>query len=163
MLVGGGCAAIHTGGWYQSEDLDFLVQSSTSQALLDEAMAAVGFARRGDQYFHRRTRFFVDFPPGPLGIGRDLGVRPVRVRIRANGPTIRALSATDSCRDRLAIYYHWADRQSLETAVQIALRNRVNIGKVRRWSAREGARERFQQFWRELRRRRKQAGKSGDR
>jgi hypothetical protein len=56
------------------------------------------------------------------------------------------LSATDSCRDRLAAFYHWGDRQSLTVAAWIAVRNRVNVGALRRWSAAEGAADRFVEF-----------------
>jgi hypothetical protein len=150
VLTGGACAAIHTAGAYESEDLDFLLESVPSQARLDEAMSSVGFSRRRDQYFHSGTRFFVEFPPGPLGIGRDLAIRPVRKRIGRRGRGIAILSATDSCRDRLAAFYHWNDRQSLEAAVRIALRNTVDMKKIRTWSKREGASEGLAIFLREL-------------
>lgn len=149
MLTGGACAAIHTAGGYQSEDVDFVLQSAPSQAELDQAMATIGFRRRQDQYFHRRTRFFVEFPAGPLGIGRDISLRAVRRRIGA-GPAIRLLSATDSCRDRLAAFYHWDDRPSLDAAVQIALRNAIDLRKIQSWSKSENAVEGFRAFSREL-------------
>jgi hypothetical protein len=150
VLTGGACAAIHTAGGYSSEDVDFILQSAPSLQSLDGAMASLGFRRRNDQYFHPQTTFFVEFPAGPLGIGRDLAVKPVFKRIRASRATVRTLSATDSCRDRLAAFYHWTDRQSLDVAVLIALRNRVDMSKISRWSAREGATEGYRQFVREL-------------
>lgn len=155
VLTGGACASIHSGGVYVSEDLDFLIQSAPSQSAIDEAMAGIGFERRDAQYFHKKTRFFVEFPAGPLGIGRDLEIRPIRIRPTPTGSTIRALSATDSCRDRLAAFYHWADRQSLGAAVQIALRHRVDMQKIRKWSEREGAPDGFGRFLRELERARR--------
>ncbi len=155
VLSGGACATIHTAGAYASEDVDFVLQSASSQEKLDDAMAGLGFRRRRDQYFHPRTQFFVEFPSGPLGIGRDLSVKPVRKRIGPSSSAIRILSATDSCRDRLAAFYHWNDRQSLSTAVLIALKNRVEMNRIRAWSAREGASERFSEFRRELARARK--------
>ena len=115
-------------------------------------MSSIGFERREDQYFHGKTRFFVEFPAGPLGIGRDLEIRPIRIRLDPKGSSIRALSATDSCRDRLAAFYHWADRQSLGAAVEIALRHRLDLKKIRAWSEREGAAEGFARFVREVER-----------
>lgn len=150
VLTGGACAAIYTAGGYQSEDVDFVLQSAPSQVDLDQAMASIGFRRRGDQYFHRKTRFFVEFPAGPLGIGRDISLTAVKRKIGAAGPAIRLLSATDSCRDRLAAFYHWNDRQSLDAAVRIALKNRIDINRIRSWSAREHASEGFKTFTREL-------------
>jgi hypothetical protein len=146
--VGGGCATIHSEGAYQSEDLDWIVQSSPSQEQLDRAMASVGFKREGDRYVHLRTDFFVEFPRGPLSIGNDLNILPVMVRVGRQ--SVMALSATDSCRDRLAAFYHWSDRQTLDTAVAIALRNRVDLKKIREWSVRELAVERFEEFAKEL-------------
>jgi hypothetical protein len=155
VLTGGACAAIHTAGGYSSEDVDFILQSPPPVERLDEAMASLGFHRENDQYFHPQTTFFVEFPPGPLGIGQDLAVKPVLKRIRASSTTLRTLSATDSCRDRLAAFYHWADRQSLDVAVMIALRNRVDMRKISEWSAREGATPAYGRFVRELARARR--------
>jgi hypothetical protein len=71
VLTGGACATIYSGGEYQSEDLDLILESSPTKRTLDEAMARAGFIRRGDHYEHPRTRFFVEFPRGPLSIGSD--------------------------------------------------------------------------------------------
>ena len=75
VLVGGACAAIYSGGAYQSEDLDLILRSAPTQRQLDEAMAVAGFERRSSQYFHAKSDFFVEFPRGPLSIGRDLGMQ----------------------------------------------------------------------------------------
>ena len=116
-------------------------------------MGNVGFVRRGDRYVHPRTRFYVEFPRGPLAIGDDLRIRPVE-RATRHGRTL-ALSATDSCRDRLAAYYHWNDRQSLRVAIWIATRNRVSLAKIRRWSATEKSEAAFEEFVVELERARR--------
>ena len=144
VLTGGACASLYSDGAYHSRDLDFVVIGGTTQALMDAAMAVSGFARRGDRYVHPRARFYVEFPRGPLAIGGEHRIRPI-VRATAHG-RIRMLSATDSCRDRLAAFYHWGDRQSLTVAAWIAGRNRVGMAALRRWSAAEGATDRFQEF-----------------
>jgi hypothetical protein len=144
VLTGGACATLYSRGKYQSFDLDFILLSGASARDLDAAMEAIGFRRAGRHYEHPRSRFVVEFPAGPLGIGVDLDIRPVTYRIGGTG--VKALSATDSCRDRLAAFYHWKDRQSLAAAVEISLRRRVNLKAIRHWSAREGATERFQEF-----------------
>ncbi len=93
------------------------------------------------------------FPRGPLTIGGDDRIRPVEY---ASGPRrCLALSATDSCRDRLAAFYHWNDRQSLEVAVLIALINRLDWRIVRDWSAGEGFAARYDEFVKEVRRERR--------
>jgi hypothetical protein len=165
VLTGGGCASIYTKGVYQSVDLDFILQRASTQAELEAALAAIGFERQTNQYFHPRARFYVEFPPGPLSIGRDYGILPVALAFR--GREVLALSATDSCRDRLAAFLFWQDRQNLQTAIQIALRNQIDFGKIEAWCTSEGVPEGFQEFSRELgiartrgeRRRRKSASR----
>jgi hypothetical protein len=128
--------------------VDFILEGRVLPADLDEAMAAVGFVREANRYVHPRSRFWVEFPRGPLAVGADLEIRPLYL----GGRAVRtlALSLTDSCRDRLAAFYHWNDRQSLAVAVEIALRHEIDIELVRRWSASEGHAKRCAEFLREL-------------
>lgn len=150
VLTGGACATIYTGGAYQSEDLDLILESTPKQAVLDEAMATAGFVRAGDVYRHPATRFFVEFPKGPLSIGSDIAIKPSTFTV--GDVRIRLLSPTDTCRDRLAAFFHWKDRQSLKTAVAVASRHRVNLRKTREWSASEGAAKGFEEFAEAVRR-----------
>jgi hypothetical protein len=149
VLTGGACATLYSRGEYQSSDLDFILQSPVTRRELDGVMETIGFRRTGNHYEHPRTVFFVEFPAGPVGIGADIDVRPVVYRIGGIG--VRALSATDSCRDRLAAFYHWKDRQSLSTAVKIARHRKVDLKAIRAWSTREGASEKFSEFLETLR------------
>jgi len=144
VLTGGACAALHSGGVHQSVDADFVLTGVVRQADLDLAMSSIGFTRRRDRYVHPELQFFIEFPRGPLAVGGDANIRPER---KSSGRlSMLTLSATDSCRDRLAAYYHWNDRHSLEVAVEIARRNRVNLSRIRRWSRDEGAVEKFEEF-----------------
>lgn len=144
VLSGGACAAIHTAGLYQSVDLDFVIQSGASRERLDTAMATINFQRQGDRYIHPTCRFYVEFPPGPLAIGNDYEIRPELVRVGRF--QLSGLSATDSCRDRLAAFLHWEDQQSLDTAVLIAVRNDVDLELIRAWAKKEGRLDRFEEF-----------------
>ncbi len=159
VLTGGACATLYTEGEYQSSDLDFILQSSATRRALDSAMRSVGFRPKDGRYEHPETEFFVEFPPGPLGIGADIAIRSVERRI--GRVSVRLLSPTDSCRDRLAAYYHWNDRQSLDTAARIAARHRVNLRRIREWSSREGASDRYDEFLRILKERRVAGGRTG--
>jgi len=144
VLTGGACAALYSAGAYHSRDLDFIVVESATRKQMDTAMESIGFTRRRDRYVHPRARFYVEFPRGPLAIGGEYRIRPV-TRSTLHGRVLM-LSATDSCRDRLAAFYHWGDRQSLTVAAWIAARNRVNLATLQRWSTAEGATEGFEQF-----------------
>lgn len=150
VLTGGACASVHCGGRTQSVDVDFVLSGTVTQERLDAAMKTVGFRRHRDRYVHAVVPFFVEFPAGPLAVGGDFRVRPIERRL-GRARTL-ALSPTDSCRDRLAAFYHWRDRQSLRTAVAIAQRNRVSRALIRSWSMNEGHAEGFVEFVRELRR-----------
>ena len=150
VLTGGACASLHTNGSYVSKDADFVVRGAVRQAALDAALGELGFKRQGDRYVHDRVRFYVEFPPGPLAIGSDVNIRPIEVNGKA-GPAL-VLSPTDSCRDRLAAFYHWRDRQSLRLAVSIARAHEVDLKKIERWSRSEDSLEAYREFVRELER-----------
>jgi hypothetical protein len=152
VLTGGACANVYTKGGYVSGDVDVVLSGRVTRATLDEAMDSVGFKRSGDRYIHPGVDYFVEFPPGPLAIGSDITIRPVTIKSGAHAAL--SLSATDSCRDRLAAYFHWKDRQSFETAVQIAMVNRISLTVVRAWSKQEGRLDAFEEFRSELERRR---------
>ena len=152
VLTGGACASLHTDGAYFSKDADFVVRGAVRQAALDAALAELGFERRGDRYVHPRVRFYLEFPPGPLAIGSDLNIQPIEVDGGA-GPAL-VLSPTDSCRDRLAAFYHWRDRQSLRVAVSIAHAHPVNVKAIEKWSRSEGSLDAYREFLRELARQR---------
>ena len=49
-------------------------------------------------------------------------------------------------KDRLAAFYHWKDRQSLEQAVLVAKMNRTSLKELERWSINEGALDKFEIF-----------------
>lgn len=154
ILTGGACAGIYSGGLYSSQDVDFVLEGRVDPEELDAVMVGLGFALRGNRYVHPASPFWVEFPRGPLGVGADLNVRPVS--LRSSDRTTLALSPTDSCRDRLAAFFHWSDRQSLAVAVEIAHRNEVDLARIRRWSESEGHQERLEEFERELERRRRE-------
>ncbi|MGH7485409.1 MAG: hypothetical protein ACREMY_07355 [bacterium] len=149
VLTGGACANFYSDGEYQSFDTDFVLARPSSTKDIDTALMGLGFVRKGDRYVHPLARYYVEFPSGPLGIGQDSEIRPVW-RSRGGARTL-ALSPTDACRDRLAAFYHWKDRQALSAAVGIAVRNRVSLAKVHFWSQREGHPEGYDTFLSELR------------
>ena len=148
VLTGGACASLYTRGGYLSSDLDFVI-GDVSQRDLDRAMHTIEFKRTAQVYRHSETEFFVEFLSGPLGIGRDLDIKPISW---PGKPPLRMLSATDSCRDRLAAFYFWDDRQSLRVAVQIAARHPLDLEIIRSWSEEESNLPRFQEFLAEVRR-----------
>lgn len=153
VLVGGACATVYSGGLYESGDLDLIVRSAPTQKALDRALASIGFRRHLDEYRHELTDYVVEFPRGPISLGHDLRIKPVLMK--AGRARVPALSATDSCRDRLMHFFAWNDPQAFDAAIAIALRNPVNLSGIRRWSASEGMTSQYELFREQLLRARK--------
>lgn len=148
VLSGGAVVSIYTHNAYESGDLDFISPAST--ATIAEALAPLGFRRRGRMFSHPRTALFVEFPPGPLAIGDELiPITQVGEKRTAAG-TIRLLTPTQCVMDRLAAYFHWNDLQSLDQAVMVALNRKISFSKVVAWAKREGASEKLRKFREEL-------------
>ena len=149
VLTGGACANFYTAGAYTSMDADFVLTGVVTQSALDKAMGEIGFVRVRDHFEHASAKFIVEFPKGPLAIGSDHALKPRR-ESRKNGQ-VRLLSPTDSCRDRLAQFYFWKDRQGLKTAVEVALHRKVGIARIRQWSTEENCLPQFLEFQAALR------------
>jgi hypothetical protein len=149
--------SVYTDGSYVSKDADYVIQGRVTRAALDDALAELGFTRRGDRYIHAAVSYYLEFLPGPLSVGGDFNIRGVELPF-GDGAAL-ALSATDSCRDRLAAFYHWRDRQSLRLAVAVARHQPVDLDAIRRWSSNEGASADYDEFLREVAR----ASGEGDR
>ncbi len=148
VLSGGAVVSIYTNNEYESRDLDFISSASTSR--IAAAIAELGFKREGRMFSHPSTPLFVEFPTGPLAIGDEL-IRETEVgEKRTAAGTIRLLTPTQCVMDRLAAYFHWNDRQSLDQAVMVALSQGVSLAKLDAWARREGMTEKLRKFKQEL-------------
>lgn len=144
VLVGGACISIYSANAYSSFDLDFIITGSSTRQRVRAALAEIDFHEEHRYFVNAQTPFFVEFPSGPLAVGEE---PPSEIRsLRFATGTLRLLSPTDSVKDRLAAFYHWQDRQSLEQAVLIAGEHPIDIAEVRRWSGHEGFAEVFEKI-----------------
>jgi hypothetical protein len=142
VLSGGACVAIYTQGAFVSRDLDFIETNYTKRPALRAALAEIGFSEQHRYFMHPETDFFLEFPAGPLAVGGE-PVRKVNTLVLSTG-TLKLISPTDSVKDRLAAYYFWDDRQSLQQAIAIAQAHAdVNVSEITRWSQRGGKYEEF--------------------
>lgn len=142
VLTGGAVVSIYTDNRYQSSDLDYI--SPNDHKKIEEAIAKLGFVKNGRTFNHPDTEFYVEFPKGPLAIGRSLIKAEGEVII--GGKKLILLSPTQSVMDRLAAFYHWNDRQSLDQAVWISEKHPINLRKVKEWSKNEGALDKYEEF-----------------
>lgn len=142
VLSGGAVVSIYTENAYESFDLDFIQTGLTRK--VEPAMKELGFHKEARYWKHAGTRYWVEFPPGPVQVGDDI------VRVFSKRPTrfghLRLLTPTDCAMDRLAGYYHWNDLQSLDQAVAVARCHRVDFHRVEEWSKRERSTDRYRHF-----------------
>lgn len=146
ILTGGAVVSIYSEGKYVSRDADFL--SMSDHQSIKHAMLNAGFKSLGKDFYHDDTDFTVEFPGSELIIG-DEPMKP-EGEIKEGKFTLKLLSPTQCVMDRLAAFYHWKDRQSLEQAVMVARNHPVKLLKIRKWSEKEGMKDRHEIFLRKL-------------
>lgn len=146
VLTGGACVTIYSQNKYQSLDLDFVSSAVEYNAKnILAAMQELGFKRAAEGFFARKDcPYIVEFIPPPLAIGSEPVKKTTIVHTR--GGSLRLLSPTDCVKDRLAAYYHWNDPQSLEQAVMVAKKHRIDLKEVKRWSKIEGKLDKYKTF-----------------
>ena len=149
VLSGGAVVSIYSDAEYVSYDLDFIPTGLARK--VDAAMESLGFEKTQRHWTHPNSRYWVEFPPGPVAIGeetlRDFAERETRMG------TLRLLAPTECVMDRLAWYLHDADTECLEQAVQVATRHPVDLERIERWARgeRPHGEERFREFERRVR------------
>lgn len=149
VLSGGACVSIYARNRYLSYDLDFVLLESVPRKRLRTAMESLGFKAEGRHFRNPGTPFIVEFLLPPLSVGEE-PVREIR-ELKRGRAILRLLSPTDCVKDRLAAFYHWNDRQSLDQAILVCRSADVDIAEVERWSVAEGKRASFNAFKKALR------------
>jgi hypothetical protein len=144
VLSGGACVSIYTRNKYESFDLDFVLASHADRPRAGSVLEGLGFRRQGRHYRHARTPYIVEFLAPPLSVGNE-PVGEVREILRDRA-VLRLLSPTDCVKDRLAAFFHWDDDPSLIQAVMVCRSQPVDLREVRRWSLKEGQKEKHKEF-----------------
>lgn len=144
-LSGGSCVTIYSDNVYKSGDLDF-VMSEYDMAKLDSALSELGFERTSNlrHYENPDCQLWVEFPPAPLSVGEEVINKTNFIKTKYG--KLRLLRVIDCVKDRLAAFYHWGDRQSLEQAVMVASNNKIFLKEIERWSEGEGSLDKFEIF-----------------
>lgn len=144
VLSGGAVVSIYASNAYVSGDLDFVVRGLKDDVTVP--MGALGFEREGRSrhWTHPDTDLYVEFPPGPVGVGDRILTTFGEWRTPAGA--IRLLTPTQAVMDRLAAFYHWNDRQGLDQAWLIARNQPVDLAEIERWSRDERMGDRFETF-----------------
>ncbi len=111
-------------------------------------MLELGFKNLGKDFYHDDSSFTVEFPGYDLVIG-DEPMKP-EGKIKHGQFTLILLSPTQCVMDRLAAFYHWKDRQSLQQAIMVAKNHPVKLKSIEAWSDKEGMRDRYDFFIQQL-------------
>ena len=141
VLTGGSCVTIYSNNRYVSYDLDFIGDKGADSKKIRAALHIIGFSEKDRYFIHPQSKYFVEFPAGPLAVGDE----PVKEIVELEFATgrLRILSPTDCVKDRLSAYYHWQDQQCLEQAVMVAREHPIDVKEIERWSTHEGMLEEF--------------------
>ena len=150
VLSGGACVSIYTNNEFLSYDLDFVLLNSFQKKRIKKILAKIDFWPEGRHFRHRDTPFIVEFLFPPLSVGKE-PVKNIRT-FKKNDRFLKLLSPTDCVKDRLAAYYHWNDKPSLEQAVMVSLAQSADLKEIERWSANEGMADKYPTFLEELKR-----------
>jgi hypothetical protein len=147
VLVGGACLSIYTNDRHESLDLDFI--SPHSVDAIAAALGEIGFVRKGRYFHHPQSKFYVEFPSGPVSIGNEIPVKP-EGKMKVKDVVVTMLSPTQCVMDRLAAWFHWNDRRSLIHALWVCECQPVNLGKLKSWAQKQGEPEKLKQFLEQL-------------
>ena len=150
VLSGGSCVEIYSKGVYTSWDLDLINQYNEHYKKILSIMVELGFKEHNKYFVHEDTKYFIEFPSGPLGVG-DAPVEDI-AKINTEAGVLRLLTPTDCIKDRLAAYYHWDDEQSLQQALWVALCNDCDLDSIKKWSIKEREEKKFANFMELLKR-----------
>ncbi len=134
ILCGGSAATYYAPDAYMSADNDFVMTVDIPRREISAILAPLGFRENGRIYIHDAVVWTVDFPRGPLAIGRD--VVTSWLTERRGDELLHVISPTDSVRDRFMHYFAWNDYSGLVQAVAVARAQREHVDLVafRTWA-----------------------------
>lgn len=151
ILVGGACVTIYSKNRYQSYDLDFITYEDMKK--VKKALQAMGFVEKNKYFQHKGCPWFLEFVSPPVAVGNE----PIQEfnQVETSCGKIKLLRPVDSVKDRLAGFYHWNDKQSLEQAINICSEQEIDLKEIERWSIHENQLAKFQIFITQLRKSKK--------
>ncbi|MEA3553770.1 MAG: hypothetical protein U9R39_05150, partial [Campylobacterota bacterium] len=144
VLSGGSFVEIYSRGDYTSFDIDLINRYNDTFFKIKKVMENLGFEEDGKYFIYPETKFFIEFPSGPLGVG-DAPVKKIE-KLSTKYGTLKLLTATDCIKDRLAAYYHWDDEQGLSQSIWVAQKNDINLEEIKLWSQKEQSIEKYNIF-----------------
>jgi hypothetical protein len=143
VLVGGACVSLYSDNQYMSYDIDLITDSPIREII--PVLKGLGFKNTGGRLFENpQCKFLIDFPAPPVSIGSEPISKFNNLKTRFG--TICLLTPTDCIKDRLSAYFFWSDHQSLDQAVMVAKRNKINLPDIKKWAEKQGEIEKYEIF-----------------
>lgn len=120
-------------------DLDYVSYAEFEK--IRESLKKIGFLERQGHFQHPKCPFLIDFVTQPVAVGNEL-IKKFEEMTTQYG-VFKLLTATDCVKDRLASFYYWGDRQTLDQAIKVCLDNKIDIKAIHKWSKNEGFENKF--------------------
>ena len=136
VLGGGGAMTQYSDNEYMTTNLDFVTIERNKR--ITPILAEFGFEPRGREYAHPKSRFFVEFPPGPLSFGDRYVDNNEATFLETQYGPIRIITPTQCVMDRLAWFIHGNDKQARDQALMVAKRQNIDWKTVFEWAEGEG-------------------------
>lgn len=135
VLGGGGAVSQYTDNDYMTTDLDFITVERNK--IIAPIVANLGFTLEGKDFHHPQSRFFLEFPPGPLSFGDRYIDSSETTTIKTPYGVLRIITPTQCVLDRLAWFVHGNDLQARDQALMVARRQNIDWDDVYAWAAGE--------------------------
>lgn len=136
VLSGGGAVSHYSHNEYMTTDLDFV--SVASNKSIEPVVAELGFTRAGKDFRHPSSRFFLEFPAGPLTFGDRYVDSSEATTLQTRFGSLRIITPTQCVMDRLAWLIHGNDQQARDQAIMVARRQPIDWNAVYAWATSEG-------------------------
>ena len=137
VLGGGGAVSQYSDNEYMTTDLDFITVERNR--VIAPVVAELGFTLEGKDFHHPRSRYFLEFPPGPISFGDRYVDSSETTSLNTPFGKLRIITPTQCVLDRLAWFIHGRDRQARDQAILVARRQKIDWDDVHAWARNEGA------------------------
>lgn len=141
VVVGGLAVEIYSQNRYLTKDIDMVDLTYTKPKILHEAMAKLGFHKKGRIFENTTTLITVEFPAAPLSVG-DEPIRETAIIEHESG-NIPILHARDVVKDRLSAFFHWDDNQSLVQALAVMQGHDIKAQDIQEFCVNEAGMEQY--------------------
>jgi len=144
VLSGRTCAAIYSKDKITIKSLEFVVSEYVTKKI-KLIMAKLGFKVFVHRTFsNKHCPYNITFLPPPITVGDSI-VNNVHA-IKTKYGKLKMLCPTDCVRQRLSVYYRFADKNALKDAIGVAKLRKIDLEFVRKWSSWEWALDKFEIF-----------------